>query len=312
MAKKPRLWPDLPARLPARVADNHTHLPIRPGEVVKDSSGRVLSVAEQAQLAESVGIGRMIVSACDLPEVQVVKENPRGWDEGAAAMIRWAVAIHPNEAALHAGIAEPSPDGLTPSFKDYHLQYDLDAAVAEVEAAIVAGGERVVAVGETGLDFYRTAAGAGVEAQKEAFARHIELAKQRDLPMQIHDRDAHAECFEVMERVGAPERTVFHCFSGDAEMAGVLAENGWYGSFAGNVTYPANANLAAALSVLPRELVLVETDAPYLTPVPWRGHPNASYVMVHTVKFIAEAWGVSVDEACRQLDENTTRVYGDW
>ena len=133
------------------------------------------------------------------------------------------------------------------------------------------------------------------------------------LPLQIHDRDAHEDTLAILdERASADQRIVFHCYSGDAAMAQRLTERGWYASFAGPITYPANADLRAALAVLPRELVLVETDAPYLTPVPWRGCPNASYVMAHTVRFIADQWGVSEAAACDQLRANTEAVYGTW
>ena len=139
------------------------------------------------------------------------------------------------------------------------------------------------------------------------------MAQRSGLPLQIHDRDAHEDTLAILdERASADQRIVFHCYSGDAAMAQRLAERGWYASFAGPITYPANSDLRAALAVLPRELVLVETDAPYLTPVPWRGCPNASYVMAHTVRFIADQWGVSEGEACDQLRANTEAVYGTW
>ncbi len=170
----------------------------------------------------------------------------------------------------------------------------------------------VVAVGESGLDYFRTA-DPGREAQKESFRAHIDMAQRAGLPLQIHDRDAHEDTLAILdERASADQRIVFHCYSGDAEMAQRLAERGWYASFAGPITYPANSDLRAALAVLPRELVLVETDAPYLTPVPWRGCPNASYVMAHTVRFIADQWGVSEAAACDQLRANTEAVYGTW
>jgi len=170
----------------------------------------------------------------------------------------------------------------------------------------------VVAVGESGLDYFRTA-DRGREAQKESFRAHIAMAQRSGLPLQIHDRDAHEDTLSILgERASEDQRIVFHCYSGDAEMAQHLAQRGWYASFAGPITYPANSDLRAALAVLPRELVLVETDAPYLTPVPWRGCPNASYVMAHTVRFIADQWGVSEAAACDQLRANTEAVYGTW
>ena len=167
-------------------------------------------------------------------------------------------------------------------------------------------------MGESGLDYFRTAE-PGREAQKESFRAHIDMAQRSGLPLQIHDRDAHEDTLAILdERASVDQRIVFHCYSGDAQMARRLAERGWYASFAGPITYPANSDLRAALAVLPRELVLVETDAPYLTPVPWRGCPNASYVMAHTVRFIADQWGVSEAVACDQLRANTEAVYGTW
>ena len=222
--------------------------------------------------------------------------------------VRVALAIHPNEAALHAGCAEPSPDGLTPRVCEHHVP--LDEALAAVEARL--GDPTVVAVGESGLDYFRTAE-PGRQAQKESFRAHIEMADRADLPLQIHDREAHDDTLAILDEcASADQRIVFHCYSGDAAMAERLAERGWYASFAGPITYPANEELRAALAVLPRELVLVETDAPYLTPVPWRGCPNASYVMAHTVRFIAQLWDVSEAVACDQLRANTQAVYGSW
>lgn len=197
---------------------------------------------------------------------------------------------------------------MVPKVRDYHVP--LDEALAAVEARL--GDPMVVAVGESGLDYFRTA-DPGREAQKESFRAHIDMAQRAGLPLQIHDRDAHEDTLAILdERASVDQRIVFHCYSGDAEMARRLAERGWYASFAGPITYPANSDLRAALAVLPRELVLVETDAPYLTPVPWRGCPNASYVMAHTVRFIADQWGVSEAAACDQLRANTEAVYGTW
>ena len=300
--RKPRPWPDAPAPLAAPVVDNHTHLPTHVGEIPR-REGVALSLEEQLERAREVGVARMISSACELPDFDPMIELARA-HEG----VRVAIAIHPNDAALHAGCAEPSPDGLTPTVRDYHVP--LDEALAAVEARL--DDPMVVAVGESGLDYFRTA-DSGREAQKESFRAHIDMAQRSGLPLQIHDRDAHEDTLAILdERASADQRIVFHCYSGDAAMAQHLAERGWYASFAGPITYPANSDLRAALAVLPRELVLVETDAPYLTPVPWRGCPNASYVMAHTVRFIADQWGVSEGEACDQLRANTEVVYGTW
>ena len=300
--RKPRPWPDAPAPLAAPVVDNHTHLPTRVGEIPR-REGVALSLEEQLERAREVGVTRMISSACELPDFDPMIELARA-HEG----VRVAIAIHPNDAALHAGCADPSPDGLVPKVRDYHVP--LDEALAAVEARL--GDPMVVAVGESGLDYFRTA-DPGREAQKESFRAHIDMAQRAGLPLQIHDRDAHEDTLAILdERASADQRIVFHCYSGDAAMAQRLSERGWYASFAGPITYPANSDLRAALAVLPRELVLVETDAPYLTPVPWRGCPNASYVMAHTVRFIADQWGVSEAAACDQLRVNTEAVYGTW
>ena len=149
-------------------------------------------------------------------------------------------------------------------------------------------------------------------AQKHAFRFHIELAKQVGKTLVIHDRDSHDDVLETLESSGAPEHVVFHCFSGDAAMARYCAERGWFMSFAGPVTYKANDSLREALTVVPDELLLVETDAPYLTPVPHRGKPNASYLMPHTVRFMAEHRGVDEATMCGLLYDNAERAFGAW
>ena len=300
--RKPRPWPDTPAPLAAPVVDNHTHLPTHAGEIPR-REGVALSLDEQLDRAREGGVTALISSACELPDcdprIQLARDH-----EG----VRVALAIHPNEAALHAGCAEPSPDGLTPRVCEHHVP--LDEALTAVEARL--SDPTVIAVGESGLDYFRTAE-AGRQAQKESFREHIQMAARADLPLQIHDREAHEDTLAILgECASTDQRIVFHCYSGDAAMAAHLAQRGWYASFAGPITYPANSDLRAALATLPRELVLVETDAPYLTPVPWRGCPNASYVMAHTVRFIAQLWDVSEAAACDQLRANTQAVYGSW
>ena len=300
--RKPRPWPETPEPLALPVIDNHTHLPVHEGEI-PCADGVKMPLEEQLERARLVGVTRMISSACELPDFDPMLELARA-HEG----VRVSLAIHPNEAALHAGCADPSPDGLTPQVRAHHVP--LAEALAAVEERL--GDPMVVAVGESGLDYFRTA-DPGREAQKESFRAHIEMAARYDLPLQIHDREAHKDTIKILKECArADQRIVFHCFSGDAEMAEVLADHGWYGSFAGPISYPANEDLRQALLALPRELVLVETDAPYLTPMPWRGCPNASYVMAHTVRFIAQMWGVEEEEACERLCVNTQSVYGSW
>ncbi|HEY1104863.1 MAG TPA: TatD family hydrolase, partial [Agromyces sp.] len=169
----------------------------------------------------------------------------------------------------------------------------------------------VRAVGETGLDFFRTGDD-GRPAQFRAFEAHIDIAKRHGIALQIHDRDAHDDVVATLRRVGAPERTVFHCFSGGEELARIAADAGWDCSFAGNVTFKNAENLREALRVVPRDRILVETDAPYLTPVPLRGRPNAPYLVPLTVRFMAETLGAPLDVFCAQLAQNTVDVYGSW
>ena len=154
--------------------------------------------------------------------------------------------------------------------------------------------------------------------QVAAFRAHVALAKELGLVLQIHDRDAHAEVLEVLDRDGAPERTVLHCFSGDAQLARVCAERGWFLSFAGPVTFRANDGLREALRAVPLTQVLVETDAPYLTPDPFRGRPNAPYLLPHTVRGMAAARGVEASDRdalagfCDVLAATSNEVYGPW
>lgn len=300
--RKPRTWPDAPAPLAAPVVDNHTHLPTHVGQIPR-ADGVCLPLEEQLERARAVGVNAVISSACELPDFDPMLALAR-----SHAGVRVALAIHPNEAALHAGCTDASPDGLTPQARDHHVP--LVEALAAVESRL--GDPMVVAVGESGLDYFRTAE-PGREAQKESFRAHIDMARRAGLPLQIHDRDAHEDTLEILEQSAErDQRIVFHCFSGDAQMVARLAERGWYASFAGSITYPANDDARLALAAMPRELVLVETDAPYLTPAPWRGSPNASYVMAHTVRFIAGLWGIGEEEACDQLRANTEAVYGSW
>ena len=164
--------------------------------------------------AAAVGVTRVVTSACEVTT----------WQESLALArrlpgVRVALAVHPNEAVLHAGVRETGPDGLEPRAQEHHAE-PLEEVMVRLEETLRANADVVVAVGESGLDFFRTGE-KGAVAQREAFRAHIALAKDLDLPLQIHDRDAHAACVEVLEADGAPERTVFHCFSGGPELAAV-------------------------------------------------------------------------------------------
>ena len=269
-------YPDAPEPLAVPVYDNHAHLEI------EDGVG--LDLDEQLERAAAVGVVGVVQAGGDI-------ESSR-WSAWAAAShprVLAAVAIHPNEAPAYQGAGR------------------LDEAIAVIDE--LAAQPRVRAIGETGLDFFRTEAD-GIPAQVESFEAHIALAKKHGIAMQIHDRDAHDAVLETLERVGAPERTVFHCFSGDADMARIAGERGYWLSFAGNVTFKNAQNLREALAVIPRERILVETDAPFLTPTPHRGRPNAPYLIPVTVRFMAAELGVDVDELCAQIAANTLAVYG--
>ena len=307
--KKRHVYPDVPEALPFPIVDNHTHLPVRGdrdfdfGIDPEEGNGKPLSIPGHLERMERAGVRHAITCGCEVPTLQPSVELAQAFP----AQLSAAIAIHPNDAPLHCGITEESPDGMTHGLDPWHREYSLNDAVALV--ADLARQPGVVAIGETGLDYFRTA-DAGKCAQEESFRMHIELAKDLDLPLQIHDREAHADCIRILRECGAPERTVFHCFSGDREMAGVCAENGWYGSFGGTMTYPVNEELREAFLAFPKELILIETDAPYLTPVPWRGHPNAPFAVAYTARFQAELLELPLREWCEQIDANTREVYG--
>jgi TatD DNase family protein len=186
----------------------------------------------------------------------------------------------------------------------------LDTAIAEIEA--LAKQPRVRAIGETGLDFFRTEGENDLELQQHSFEEHIRIAKENNIALMIHDRDAHDQVVETLLRVGAPEKVVFHCYSGETDLAEICIDNGWYMSFAGNITIKRNQHLRDSLIMAPKELILVETDAPFLAPEPFRGRPNAPYLVPITVRFMAEQRGVEVNELAAQLALNTERVYGSW
>lgn len=273
-------YPELPEPLSVGTYDNHTHLEIADGD-------QPMNYQDHLALANQVGILGAV-------QVGVTLESSRWSAQVAASEPRLlaAVAIHPNEAARYES-------------KDA-LDLDIDG-IAEL-----AGQERVRAIGETGLDFFRTESDLGKSLQQHSFERHIQIAKDFDLALQIHDRDAHAEVVETLLRVGAPSKVVFHCYSGDIELAKICAEQGWYTSFAGNITIKRNQHLRDSLKHMPLDKILVETDAPFLTPEPLRGRPNAPYLVPITVRFMAAELGMDADELSGQLARNTVAVYGSW
>lgn len=239
-----------------------------------------MDTEEAVASAAAVGITRMVTVGCDLPSSHWSVECARLHDAVFAA-----VAIHPNDAG-----------DVT------------DGVLADI--AHLAAEPRVRAVGETGLDFYRD--WAEPEAQRRSFRGHIEIAKRAGKALMIHDRDAHEDVLRILEEESPPDRVIFHCFSGDADMARLCAERGYYMSFAGNVTFTNATALREAAEVAPPELMLVETDAPYLTPVPHRGKPNAPYLIPHTLRFLAELKGIDVATLAERIDANGLDVFGSW
>ncbi|MCW2800087.1 MAG: AraC family transcriptional regulator [Aeromicrobium sp.] len=272
-------WPDAPERLPSAVVDNHCHMdmPLR--------DGTAMSVDETLDRAAAVNVTRIVQIGCDLPGARWAVETARTYDSVVAA-----VALHPNEA---------------PRLADEGV---LDAALDEIDQ-LAGSGPYVRAVGETGLDYFRTGP-EGRDVQQHSFRRHIQMAKRHGKTLVIHDRDAHDDVLAILDDEGTPERTVMHCFSGGSELARACAERGAYLSFAGTVTFKNAENLREALREAPLDRILVETDAPFLTPTPHRGSPNASFLIPLTVRFMAGILGKTVDELCVNINANTDMAFG--
>jgi TatD DNase family protein len=309
--------PPAPQPLPHPVVDGHTHLDhARRGE-------DPVEVAAALAAAAAVGVTRMVQIGCDLAAarwtVDTVEQHPQ---------LLGGVALHPTEASEivcgTTGLAADSLDGVTaqgvaPSGSAEPLPGSgfptsggaaLEVAFAEIEK--LAAHPRIRVIGETGLDHHWVKDYAGQHAQEVSFRRHIDLAKRLGKVLQIHDRDAHDDVLRVLHDEGAPERTVFHCFSGDVEMARHCAAQGWYLSFAGTLTFKNAEPLREALRAVPLDQVLVETDAPYLAPMPYRGKTNAGYLVPLTVRCMAEVLDRDLAQVCVVLDETSTRLYGPW
>ncbi len=267
--------PPAPEPLAVPVLDSHTHLDIVGGDP-----------AAAISAARAVGVDRLV-------QVGVDVESSR-WSARLAAeqpAVLAAVALHPNEAPLLDKAGE------------------LDEALRVIER--LAGEERVRAVGETGLDSYRTG-DEGRAAQERSFRAHIAIAKATGKALVIHDRDAHADVLRVLAEEGAPEQVVLHCFSGDAAF-GAECVRRWYAlSFAGTVTFKNAEYLREAARLAPLTQILVETDAPFLTPMPYRGRPNGSYLIPLTVRSLAQTLGRELDEVCAAISANGERIFGPW
>ncbi|MCX4726064.1 TatD family hydrolase [Streptomyces sp. NBC_00963] len=281
--------PPLPAPLAVPVADSHTHLDMQD-----------TTVDEALARASSVGVTTVIQVGCDLKGSRWAAETAAAYEN-----VHAAVALHPNEAPriVLGDEGDWSRQGARAAGGDSAL----DDALGEIDR--LAGLPQVRAVGETGLDHFRTGPD-GVAAQERSFRAHIEMAKRHGKALVIHDREAHADVLRILAEEGAPDRTVFHCYSGDAEMAEVCADRGYFMSFAGNMTFKNAQPLRDALAVAPLELVLVETDAPFLTPAPYRGRPNAPYLIPVTVRAMAAVRNIGEDELAAAIMANTVRAFG--
>jgi TatD DNase family protein len=280
--KRPMNYAPVPEPLEVGVYDNHCHL-----EFAFDDAETPMDPIANLDLASSVGMKGVV-------QVGVTLESSKWCAAFAASEPRAlaAVALHPNEAPL------------------YETRAELDAAIDEI--AELAKQPRVRAIGETGLDFFRTEGDEAIAAQRHSFERHIQIAKDNNIALMIHDRDAHDDVVETLLRVGAPAKVVFHCYSGDTSLAEICNEHGWYMSFAGNITIKRNQHLRDSLKLARRELILIETDAPFLSPEPYRGRSNAPYLVPVTLRFMAAELETEINELARQLNANTERVYGSW
>ena len=264
-----------PEPLPAMAFVSHCHLDLLDAPV-----------ADVMAAAAACGINRVVTVGCDLPSSHWAVKCAAGHDDVFAA-----VAIHPNETVAAASSVAQR-----------------DSVLAEISE--LAGRPEVRAVGETGLDYYRDDAPPAV--QREWFRAHIGIAKQAGKALMIHDRDAHDDVLAMLAAEGAPEHVIFHCFSGDAAMAGKCADAGYMLSFAGTLTFANAPQLRAAAAVTPAELLLVETDAPFLTPAPNRGKANSPAQVAHTLRALAAVKQLDVAELCSVIQLNGERVFGPW
>ena len=264
-----------PEPLPAAALDAHCHL-----DLIEEPTGEVLAAARAA------GITRVITVGVDLPSSRWSADRA---DPGLGVYA--AVAVHPNETAAAAS---------SPAHRDEVL----------AEITKLAALPQVRAVGETGLDYYREHA--APEVQRDWFRAHIDIAKQAGKALMIHDRDAHDDVLAILEADGPPERVVFHCFSGDAAMAKRCADAGYVMSFAGNLTFANAPALREAAAAAPADLLLVETDAPFLTPVPHRGKPNTPALAANPGRPLAEVKQRAVADMCALVTATGARMFGPW
>jgi len=275
-----------PEALAAPVIDTHCHLDIYDRHL---HGGSMPDPDTLIEMAAAVGVTRIMQIGCDLESarlsIHLAKTRP-------ALVV--GVGLHPNEV---------------PRIFETEGKAGLDLAYEAIEEMVQ--DEVVRAVGETGLDYFRSDESTR-PIQQESFRRHIDIAKKIGKTLVIHDRESHQDVMDILMNEGAPDRVIFHCFSGDAAMAKFCADQGWFISFSGVVTFKNATDLHEAAAIVPNDLILVETDAPYLTPVPNRGKPNASYLMPFTVRALASLRGVDESTMAGHLWDNAQRALGVW
>jgi len=268
------------------VFDSHCHL---------DIMG--LPVPGVLAAAHAAGVERVITVGIDLESSRWAARCAADYDTVYAA-----VAIHPNDTAAAAGA------GHGPASAAGGDAAPADAVLAEIET--LAGLPQVRAVGETGLDYYRDHSDPAL--QREWFRAHVGIAKRTGKALMIHDRDAHEDVLRILAEEGAPDKVVFHCFSGDEQMAKRCADQGYVMSFAGNLTFASAQNLRDAAAAAPADLLLVETDAPFLTPVPNRGKPNSPALVACTARRLAEVKNMDLAELGALVTATGERMFGPW
>ncbi len=266
----------LPEPLNVNCVDAHAHI-----EIITNSAPDAPEIGKVLADAKSVGIDRIVQVGYSAEQSEWGVKLAEHWPNILAA-----VALHPNEAPV--------------------VEY-LEADLAKIEA--LSTHPRVRAIGETGLDFFRTEP-ALQERQKYSFRRHIDLAKRVNKALVIHDRDAHCAVLDVLTEEGAPEKTIFHCYSGDAEMARECIEKGYILSFAGTLTFKNAPALREAVKLVPIDQLLVETDSPFLAPMPHRGSLNTPAQIPTILRFMADERGEDVDELATAISNNCERLFG--
>lgn len=267
----------LPDPLPLPCVDSHAHL-----EIVTNTGVDDPALDEVIEESKSVGIDRIVQVGYSAEQSEWSVALARRFDSNVLA----AVALHPNEAPVVE---------------------DLEADLAIIER--LADEERVRGIGETGLDFFRTEE-ALQERQRYSFRRHIDIAKRKGKALIIHDRDAHRAVLDVLDEEGAPEVTIFHCYSGDVEMARECVRQGYYLSFAGTLTFKNAPHLREAILEVPKELLLAETDSPFLAPMPFRGYLNTPAQTARTITFMADTRGDDLEVLIENLSKNAERCFG--